>query len=99
MRTIAECKKERVLPKKGTPVITKPSRSSEECTGFLVKIGYLEARRSGPGIYRDFVAGCGGDVWWIEHPDGEIGAYLTDEVFDPPGTEKKRFRTHRKGQS
>jgi hypothetical protein len=64
----------------------------------LVKIGHLEARKAGTGIYRGFAAGCGGDVWWIEHSDGSIGAYLADEVFDPPGTTKKRFRTHRKDQ-
>lgn len=94
MSTIAECKKSSVLPQRGTPVITRPS--DVNCGGFLVKQKYIDARREGKGIYRDFVGGCGGDVWWIEHEDGSIGAYMYTEVFDPEPVQKPRFRTYKR---
>jgi len=92
---IADCRKKNVLPPAGTPVVTDPALG--DCRGFLVKQKHIDARKAAPGIYRGWVPGCGGDVWWIEHEDGSVGAYMFTEVSDPP--DAKRFRTYRKGQS
>ena len=97
MGKIAECRKDNVLPPGGTPVVTNPSIS--DCGGFLVKQKYIDARKAAPGIYRGWVAGAGGDLWWIEHEDGSVGAYMFTEVSDPPNAKKSRFKKYRKGQS
>lgn len=94
MGKIAEHKKNTVLPPAGTPVVTNPIDS--DCGGFFVKQKYIDARKAAPGIYRGFVAGAGGDVWWIEHEDGSVGAYMFTEVSDPPNAKKPRFKTYRK---
>ena len=38
------------------------------------------------GVMRGWVPGHGGDVWWVEHEDGTVGAYTSHEVTDrrPP---------------
>lgn len=44
---------------------------------------YLKARTpNAEGVVTSYVPGHGGDAWFILHPDGSIGAYMTDE-FDP----------------
>jgi hypothetical protein len=94
MKSVAECKKANILPESGTPVVTRPSLAS--CDGFLVNPKHIIARREGPGIIRGWVASCGGDVWWIEHEDGSVGAYMFTEVFDPEPPSRPRFRTYRR---
>lgn len=49
--------------------------------GFMVHPKHMAARRSSTrGVYRGYVAGHGGDVWWIEHEDGTVGAYCYTEL-------------------
>lgn len=79
--TIAECKQSNVLPELGTSVRTVVDRSVK-AESFFVKEKHLVARQNGIGEYRGFVPGAGGEVWWVLHPDGLIGAYLYTEVFD-----------------
>ena len=79
--TIAEAKEKSTLPKMGELVRTEIDPDIN-VKGFLVKSKYLEARKNSEGTYAGYVGGCGGDVWWIEHSDGDVGAYLTNEVFD-----------------
>lgn len=50
--------------------------------GILVKPEYLAARELGEGTLKGWIPGHGGDVWWIEHANGSIGAYSIDE-FGP----------------
>lgn len=80
---VAQHKRDKVLPTAGMRVRVRTN--PDECTGgWFVNEKYLNARRSlAFGVYRGFVPGCGGDVWWIEHNDGSIAAYSADEVFDP----------------
>lgn len=59
----------------------------DSTTGMLIADRHLQARRVGAtGIVRNYVPGHGGDVWFVEHDDGSIGAYLyigdaeTDEI-------------------
>lgn len=41
---------------------------------------YLDARKVGiTGIVKGWVPGLGGDVWWVEHENGIIGAYCFNE--------------------
>ncbi|MFA5413239.1 MAG: hypothetical protein WC348_01725 [Patescibacteria group bacterium] len=44
--------------------------------GMAVKPKYLQARRLGArGKIMNYIAGHGGDCWWIRHDDGTIGGY------------------------
>ena len=72
------------LPKIGEQFKTKIYLTpADECRGFYVKDKHLDTRRSDViGKYVGYVPGCGGDVWWIEHEDGSIGAYLYNELTD-----------------
>lgn len=83
--TIEQYKKKQNIPPVGTPCqILTIIASKEECGGFLVKPEYLEARKAGTkGTTFGWVPGAGGDVWWVKHEDGTIGAYLYTEVTDP----------------
>lgn len=46
---------------------------------------HLECRRpSAKGTIRGWVPGHGGDVWWVEHEDGTVGAYCFDELEFTP---------------
>jgi len=78
---IDEAKREEILPEFGTPVRTDidPLESGH---AFLVASKHQKSRKNAEGTYAGYVAGCGGDVWWIDHGDGDVGAYLTTEVFD-----------------
>lgn len=71
-----------VLPKIGARFKTKETlRPKGECEGFLVKEKYLLARKPNEfGVYTGYIPGCGGDVWWIEHSDESVGAYVADEL-------------------
>lgn len=84
MATIEESKSKNQLPTYGTPCkITDKILPEKECGGFFVKPKHIECRKpSVNGIYSGWVPGAGGDVWWIEHEDGTVGAYLYDEVTD-----------------
>lgn len=54
-----------------------------ETTGMLVAEKHLFARRSNKeGLLAGYVPGHGGDVWWVHHDDGTVGAYSFEE-FDP----------------
>ena len=49
--------------------------------GFLIHPRHLQCRKAGiNGTLRGYVAGHGGDVWWIHH-DGstDVGAYSLEE--------------------
>lgn len=49
-------------------------------TGMMINTHYLETRTIGAeGIVGDYVQGHGGDVWWIAHNAGDVGAYVFDE--------------------
>ena len=78
---IKRCKQLQVLPSKGTPVRTE-ARKNLLVEGLSIKRHYKTARKSAAGTYLDFVAGTSGDVWWVEHENGDVAAYTTDEVFD-----------------
>jgi hypothetical protein len=48
--------------------------------GLCVADKHISVRRIGvTGIVRGHVPGHGGDVWWITHDDGQIGAYSLTE--------------------
>lgn len=78
---IADCKEKNTLPEFGDLVRTEIN-PSESGNAFLVSSKHQNARKSSEGTYKGYVPGCGGDVWWVEHEDGSVGAYLTNEVFD-----------------
>lgn len=49
--------------------------------GFIVHQKHLDARkRYIIGTVRRWVPGHGGDVWFVQHNDKSIGAYLTSEL-------------------
>lgn len=48
--------------------------------GFIVPRRYLDARRAGQkGTLKTWVPGHGGDVWLIEHEDGQQSVYAYTE--------------------
>jgi hypothetical protein len=50
-------------------------------TGMLIKDEYLKARRAGAvGQVHSYVPGHGGDVWFVMHEDGSVGAYGFPEM-------------------
>lgn len=81
---IKDAKEKGVLPELFTPVKTISNLvSAETAEGFFVKQVHIACRKPNEfGKYRGYVAGAGGDVWWIEHNDGSIGAYMYDEIID-----------------
>jgi hypothetical protein len=72
-----------VLPSRGTKFITKNEiASANDCEGFFVRNKYITSRKAGVNCtYLDFVPGSGGDIWWMEHEDGTVGAYMCTEVW------------------
>ncbi len=50
--------------------------------GIIVTPEHFDVRRQGAsGTVRGYVAGHGGDVWWVHHDESsEIGAYGIDEI-------------------
>jgi hypothetical protein len=48
--------------------------------GMMIKKHHLDIRTVGvKGKVIGHVPGHGGDVWWVRHHDGNIGAYVFDE--------------------
>lgn len=48
--------------------------------GMLIKREHLDVRAVGvKGTVTGYVPGHGGDLWWVRHDDGHIGAYVFDE--------------------
>jgi len=84
MGPIVKANKTNVLPLYGTPVkIRCKILPKKECAGFLVNAKHIECRRASEnGVYRGYVPGAGGDVWWIQHDDGTVGAYMFSELTD-----------------
>ena len=61
-------------------------------TGLLIKAEAIEARRSGAtGIIGGYVAGHGGDIYWVKHDDGVVSAYGWREfnLVDPEAAEEE----------
>ena len=84
METIAEYKAANRVPDKMILVkIADKIAPPNECQGFLVHQRHIDARKAGAlGFYKGYVPGAGGDLWWIQHDDDTIGAYMHNEVFD-----------------
>jgi hypothetical protein len=84
MKSIENCKSISCLPKEGMKVrIKEKIEVNENCRGFLVLPKHLDVRRPNEvGEYIGYVPGAGGDLWWIKHKDGTVGAYSTDELTD-----------------
>ena len=48
--------------------------------GMLIKKEHLDIRKVGvKGTIVGYIPGHGGDLWWIRHDDGTVGAYVFDE--------------------
>lgn len=78
---IKECKRCKLLPKKGMQVRTVINTSTN-LPIHKTFTPYIGNRRSGEGMYDDFVAGSSGDWWWVRHTDGAMAIYSSNEVFD-----------------
>lgn len=51
-----------------------------DAKGMFVKKEHLDVRTIGvKGTVVGYVPGHGGDVWWVKHDDGNVGAYVFDE--------------------
>ncbi len=49
--------------------------------GMLIGKKYLDVRKVGAvGVVEGWVPGHGGDVWWVRHEDGTVGAYIYTEL-------------------
>ena len=49
--------------------------------GMFIGQLHLDVRAVGiKGTIVDYVSGHGGDVWWVKHDDGNVGAYVFDEL-------------------
>lgn len=81
---MAKFRKTQVLPNTRITVRTKKRIApKEECRGFFVHDRNLDARKPNTiGYFIGYVPGAGGDVWWIEHDDRTIGAYMYNELTD-----------------
>jgi hypothetical protein len=54
-----------------------------ETRGMLINPRHLDVRAEGKkGVVSGYVAGHGGDVWWVRHDSGSVGAYMFTE-FEP----------------
>lgn len=52
----------------------------EDTKGMMIKREHIDVRTVGvKGTVVGYVPGHGGDIWWIKHDDGKIGAYVFDE--------------------
>ena len=48
--------------------------------GMLIQKEHLDIRKLGvKGTIVGYIPGHGGDLWWIRHDDGTVGAYVFDE--------------------
>lgn len=58
----------------GTKIVTDKVLGST--SGIFVRPQYLEARRpNAKGTIKNWVAGHGGDIYWVEHEDKTIAVY------------------------
>lgn len=79
----------KTIPENGSQVVTHDPLGST--AGMMVAAKHMECRRPGAkGTVRGWVPGHGGDVWWVEHEDGTVGAYCFDELEFTP--EEKAVR-------
>lgn len=65
------------LPTTPIDVVVFSRREDSHTNGFFVKPHHIDARKpvGTPGKYNGIVPGGGGDLWWVLHEDGSIGAY------------------------
>jgi hypothetical protein len=84
MRPIEKSRKFNVLPEIGAVVKVKAKIASpDSCRAFFVVEKHIIARKAGAlGQYAGWVPGAGGDVWWVRHDDGSVGAYMYNELTD-----------------
>lgn len=70
------------LPEAGTRVVVANRNEDSHTGGFLVNPRHISARKpvGTNGVYKSWVPGAGGDLWWIEHEDGSVGAYAYTEL-------------------
>lgn len=81
-RYLQHCKEHNILPMRGWPVQTDRILVKMGL-GILISEEIKEQRKPGvEGYYVDFVAGHGGDVWWVIHRDGTFAPYMFTEVYD-----------------
>jgi len=60
----------------GTPIITNTDVKPIKQAGVLVKDKYIQTRKPGaPGTILGCVPGHGGDIYWVEHEEGNIAVY------------------------
>lgn len=65
-------------PSQGERVIVRRLGSTE---GFLIHPRPMSCRKLGAvGTATSYVPGHGGDVWFVQHDDGTVGAYCYDEL-------------------
>ncbi len=58
----------------------KTNKKLGNTKGFLISRKNLDVRKPNKnGIVVGWVPGHGGDVWWVQHNDGTVGAYDFDE--------------------
>lgn len=58
----------------------------ETTKGMLIVPAALKRRRSGAhGVVGPYVAGHGGDVWWVQHDDGTTAPYMFTELEKEDG--------------
>lgn len=63
----------------------KITKLSSNIEGMNVNTRFLDTRDVGViGIVKGYVSSLGGDVWWIEHTDGNVSAYCFDEFEEHP---------------
>lgn len=56
------------------------TKLEDDITGMFVKKKYLDVRQVGiKGRITGYVPGHGGDIWWVEHDNGDVGAYIFTE--------------------
>ena len=65
-------------PSQGERVVVRRLGSTE---GFLIHPRPMACRKVGAvGTATSYVPGHGGDVWFVQHDDGSVGAYCYDEL-------------------
>lgn len=65
----------------GMNVITAHAFKANATEGMSVHLRHLGARRTSTrGVTDGYVPGHGGEVWWVKHEDGSVGAYSYSEL-------------------
>ena len=58
----------------------KTNHRLRDTRGMLIKPdNLLERRCDSEGTIEGYVAGHGGEVWWVRHSDGKAAPYIYDE--------------------